>query len=81
MITIDGFKELIQQSSECHYCSRGTNFYPTKKRDPSQLTLERIDNTRAHTYLNCLICCYACNVLRADDLSSSAFRSIFSKRP
>ncbi len=79
LITVDQFKSLLQEGLECHYCARTTNIIPSKVRDPMMMTLDSICNTRCHTYINVVISCYSCNVLRSNDLSSKDFKDIFRR--
>ena len=79
LINLEQFRDLLQDGLECHYCSRETNIIPAKVRDPAMMTLDRICNTKCHTFINVVISCYSCNVLRSNDLSSTAFKGIFKR--
>jgi hypothetical protein len=49
----------------CVYCGVLTNLDYCKY-DKSQFTLERKDNTKAHTKDNVTIACFNCNILRGN---------------
>ena len=52
---------------------------PSRKKDPNQMTLERIDNSKTHRIENCKICCLGCNLLRSNDYTSKHFKEIKSR--
>ena len=79
LITLDEFKSLLGDGLDCHYCNRGTRIIPAKVRDPQMMTLDRICNTKCHTFINVVVACYSCNILRSNDLSSGSFKSIFRR--
>lgn len=63
-------------NGKCFYCG-----------DTKRLGLDRIDNTRGHTKDNVVVCCYECNVARADNFTheemlilGNAIRTIKNKR-
>ncbi len=80
LITLHEFKSMLEDGLDCHYCARATRIIPSKPRDPQQMTLDRICNARCHTFVNVVISCYACNILRSNDLSSTGFKGIFGRR-
>ena len=51
LITLDEFKSLLGDGLDCHYCNRGTRIIPAKVRDPQMMTLDRICNTKCHTFM------------------------------
>lgn len=63
-------------NGKCFYCG-----------DTKRLGLDRIDNTKGHTKDNVVVCCYECNVARADNFAheemlilGNAIRTIKNKR-
>lgn len=63
-------------NGKCFYCG-----------DTKRLGLDRIDNTKGHTKDNVVVCCYECNVARADNFTheemlilGNAIRTIKNKR-
>ena len=50
---------LWQRSQNCHYCKCVMQFEDGQKKDGA--TIERLDNTLAHTKENCVIACRSCN--------------------
>jgi hypothetical protein len=80
IITPQEFLELYTLSAKCYYCFRECDMIPKSKYNSAGLTLERLDNTLPHTYLNCVIACLGCNILRSNDLSSKDMSNIFKRR-
>lgn len=63
-------------NGKCFYCG-----------DTKRLGLDRIDNTKGHTKDNVVVCCYECNIARADNFTleemltlGNAIRIIKNKR-
>jgi hypothetical protein len=48
----------------CYYCKQKTNILYEYVREPTQWTLERIDNSIGHTCDNVVISCLSCNLRR-----------------
>ena len=66
-IDIKGFKRLLQKFRyHCHYCWQ---FIVV-----DNLSLDRIDNSKAHTEDNCVIACTSCNKRRKDELYKKFYR-------
>ena len=64
-INIDSLLEkLVISRLKCYYCRRGMLLLYKNKRDVSQWTLDRIDNTIGHTGDNVVIACLECNIAR-----------------
>jgi len=63
-VPLDFVVNLLQQDSKCYYCRNPTKILYSQSRDPSQWTLERIDNTKGHNCDNVKICCLSCNIKR-----------------
>ena len=77
-LILDEVLELLKSDGlTCFYCHQTVlldypyNYYP------KQLTLERILNSEPHHIKNLKVCCYCCNMLRADSMSSYQFKGIF----
>ena len=65
VLTIDEVTEKIVASKlRCIYCSCHIYLFYKESRDPHQWTLDRVDNTRAHTYNNTCVSCLGCNLER-----------------
>lgn len=58
--------KLLTTNLICYYCSNKTQIFYTYSREPTQWTLERIDNTIGHTNANTEISCLECNLKRRD---------------
>lgn len=70
-ITMEEVCAIVRESEgQCFYCQRLVQFVYTYVREPSQWTLDRIDNSIGHNSGNVLIACLSCNLkrrcLRAD---------------
>jgi len=57
-------EKLVQSKLSCHYCKNNVLLFFKNKREPSQWTLDRIDNDLAHTDTNTIISCLKCNLDR-----------------
>ena len=72
------FRLLVKQNNKCYYC----NVEMEHIRDYTQgmhnnlLTTERIDNTKAHTKNNVVLCCWKCNTKRGDNYTSDEFKKL-----
>ena len=65
VLTLNELKEKIVASKlRCFYCARAVFLFYREARDPHQWTLDRIDNTCAHTASNTCIACLECNLQR-----------------
>jgi hypothetical protein len=65
VLTLNELEEKIVASKlRCFYCARAVQLFYREARDPSQWTLDRIDNTCAHTASNTCIACLECNLQR-----------------
>lgn len=65
VLTLDELEEKIVASKlRCFYCARAVQLFYREARDPSQWTLDRIDNTCAHTASNTCVACLECNLQR-----------------
>ena len=60
----DIISKLLESKLKCYYCKCSLQVYYKESRLSSQWTLDRIDNTLAHTNTNTLICCLDCNLKR-----------------
>jgi hypothetical protein len=64
-ITFDKVVKLLYESKLCcYYCSNLVKILYDAVRDPTQWTLERIDNSRGHNCDNLVISCLNCNLRR-----------------
>ena len=65
VLTLDELEEKIVASKlRCFYCASAVLLFYREARYPRQWTLDRIDNTRAHTASNTCIACLECNLQR-----------------
>lgn len=65
VITLSELEEKIVASKlRCFYCASAVLLFYREARDPHQWTLDRIDNTCAHTANNTCVACLECNLNR-----------------
>lgn len=65
ILTLNELKEKIVASKlRCFYCASAVLLFYKEARDPRQWTLDRIDNTFAHTTSNTCVACLECNLQR-----------------
>jgi len=57
-------EKLVQSKLSCHYCKNNILLFFKNKREPTQWTLDRINNDLAHTDSNTIISCLKCNLER-----------------
>ena len=57
-------QKLIDSNFKCFYCNQNVNILYEEVRDPTQWSLERIDNTFGHNCSNVVIACLNCNLRR-----------------
>ena len=57
-------KILFESKLDCFYCKKKVNIIYENVREPSQWTLERIDNSFGHNKDNVVIACLSCNLKR-----------------
>lgn len=55
---------LLNTQFKCFYCLRECCVIYQNRRDLTQWTLDRIDNTMGHIYTNVVISCLGCNIQR-----------------
>lgn len=61
-ITINWVKDqLIKCNNHCYYCNKLLKLTGYEYKDSNQFSIDRIDNTIAHTQINCVISCWQCN--------------------
>jgi len=62
-------EKLVLSKLNCYYCREKTLLMYKDKREPSQWTLDRLDNDIGHYNENVVICCLKCNLKkrRMDD--------------
>jgi hypothetical protein len=64
-ISIDKIIELLLISKlKCYYCKNNIFIFYDNVREPTQWTLERLDNNYGHNFNNCAISCLKCNIQR-----------------
>ncbi len=57
-------QKLEEAEGKCFYCRQIVWILYDNVREPRQWTLERLDNTKGHTYDNVEIACLSCNLRR-----------------
>jgi hypothetical protein len=57
-------KILLESNLDCFYCKKKVNIIYKNVREPSQWSLERIDNKYGHNVDNVVIACLSCNLRR-----------------
>jgi hypothetical protein len=57
-------EKLVQSKLSCHYCKTNVLLFFKNKREPTQWTLDRINNDLAHTNSNTIVSCLKCNLDR-----------------
>ena len=65
VVSIEEILELLILSKyKCCYCECPLYIIYTHKKEPRQWTLDRLNNDKGHTPLNCVISCLVCNLQR-----------------
>lgn len=65
LITFDEtIEKLVVSKLICKYCALKMKIFYENSREPSQWTLDRIDNSLGHNCDNVVICCLSCNLKR-----------------
>ena len=59
-------EKLVSSKLKCLYCARKLLVFYKYVKEPCQWTLDRVDNTQAHTCDNTCIACLECNLKRRD---------------
>jgi len=57
-------EKMVGSKMKCYYCRCPLFLFYTTIREPSQWTLDRIDNTKGHNNDNVVIACLKCNLER-----------------
>ena len=57
-------EKLVTAKLRCYYCRGVTHIFYKHIREPTQWTLDRIDNNKGHNNNNILIACLKCNLGR-----------------
>lgn len=55
-------EKLVVSKLVCYYCKNNMLVMYKNKREPSQWTLDRIDNKLGHSSENCVVSCLKCNL-------------------
>lgn len=61
---IETIEKLVISKLKCYYCKCRMKIFYNKVREPTQWTLDRIDNRLPHQNDNVIICCLDCNLKR-----------------
>ena len=56
--------KLVLSKMKCYYCNQDLLLIYEKVREPTQWTLDRLDNNIGHITENVVICCLKCNLKR-----------------
>ena len=70
-------EKLVKSKLQCFYCGSKVLLFYKHVKEPYQWTLDRIDNTQAHTDNNTCIACLDCNLKRRN-ISHSGY--VFTKK-
>ena len=62
--TDDVLKLMVECNNMCFYCKKSVQVLYEKVREPTQWTLDRIDNSFGHNKTNVIIACLNCNLRR-----------------
>jgi len=60
----DTLEKLVGTKLRCYYCKKEVVLLYKNVREPSQWTLDRIDNSKCHSKENTVISCLKCNLQR-----------------
>ena len=60
----DTLEKLISTKLHCYYCTKEVVLLYKNVREPSQWTLDRINNSKCHSKENTVIACLKCNLQR-----------------
>ena len=60
----DTLEKLVSIKLRCYYCKGGVLLLYKNVREPTQWSLDRIDNSKCHSKENTLISCLKCNLQR-----------------
>ena len=55
-------EKLVISKLKCHYCKSTVLIMYNNKREKTQWTLDRLDNSLCHSSANTVICCLNCNL-------------------
>lgn len=65
LITLaDTIEKLLPTKLQCYYCHTSMALLYKNVRDPTQWTLDRIDNSKGHSNANTVVACLKCNLQR-----------------
>ena len=80
-LTLDEVLNFLKtEGMSCFYCGRETTLDYPHNYYPKQFTLDRVQNKLPHIITNLKVCCYTCNVLRSDSMTSQKFKDIFQSK-
>jgi len=60
-------KILDDQEFKCHYCNCYLEMCGLEMYSSEQVSIDRINNSKAHLKDNCVICCLKCNLQRMNE--------------
>ena len=70
-------EKLILSKLKCYYCNCDIKLLYSKSKEPSQWTLERINNKEGHTKFNTVCACLKCNLERG---TKNSKKFLFTKK-
>jgi len=80
-LELDQVVQLIQRDGMvCYLCEKPVLLEYHKRYQGNQFTLDRIDNKKSHRIDNCRVCCFTCNILRANEYTPDEFTWHFKLR-
>ena len=55
------------QKNKCIYCDVNMTFdFNVHSRTPTDISIQRVDNSKGHNKYNCVLCCIRCNYTRQE---------------
>ena len=61
---VEAIEKLVISKLKCYYCKCKMQIFYNKVREPTQWTLDRINNKLPHQNDNVIVCCLDCNLKR-----------------
>ncbi|MFO0415533.1 MAG: hypothetical protein ACK50E_07745 [Bacteroidota bacterium] len=66
-ITVEWIHEKMEENLYCPFCKKHYELYVNEDSNVvSNITVDRIDNSKAHIITNCQLCCHHCNISKGN---------------
>ena len=66
-VTVEWIYEKIEENFCCKFCKEYFELYLSEDSNViSNITVDRIDNNKAHIITNCQLCCHHCNITKGN---------------